>query len=207
VKRLWIILTFVMGAAIAAFFISHNAGNFSVSDSWENFKSLLRRAQDKIKGVGVQGLEEINLETETGYEKALRMIADFEGFSARAYKDASGYSIGYGHFIIDGDGYTKDSVVTEEQAYAQLAIDAQSAESCVNTYVSRELNANQQAALISLAYNIGCGNFKSSTMVRLINAGDFDNAALEFAKWNKSNKQILTALVNRRESEMEVFVS
>lgn len=206
-KRVWVILTFVIGAGVAAFFITHNAGTFSLADSWENFKALLRKGQDKIKGLGVQSLEEINVETETGYEKALRMIANFEGFSARAYRDANGYSIGYGHFIVDGDGYTKDSIVTEDQAYQQLSIDAQSAESCVNTYVHTPLTANQQAACISLAYNIGCGAFKGSTLARLINAGDFDGAAREFAKWNKSQGQVIAALVNRRESEMEVFVS
>lgn len=141
------------------------------------------------------------------YQVALGMIAKFEGFSAHAYPDADGFSIGYGHFITPDDPYDANSTISESDAWSLLEQDAQGAQSCVSSSVSVPLTTNQQAALISFVYNVGCGNFRSSTLLRLLNAGDYAGASSQFTVWNKSNGQVIQALIDRRASEQGVFNS
>jgi lysozyme len=71
-------------------------------------------------------------------------------------------------------------------------------------------NEYQADAMLSLAYNIGPGAFKSSSVLRKWNAGDPDGAAASFALWNKGTvngkKVVLKGLVRRREAERALFV-
>jgi lysozyme len=80
-------------------------------------------------------------------------------------------------------------------------------ESKVRALVTAEINENQFSALVSLCYNIGSGNLKTSTLLRLVNSGDFEAAADEFLKWNKQNKRVLRGLTERRAKERELFLS
>lgn len=77
----------------------------------------------------------------------------------------------------------------------------------VESMVTSEINENQFSALVSLCYNIGGGNLKSSTLLRLVNASDFEAAADEFLKWDKQNKRVLRGLSERRAQERELFLS
>lgn len=142
---------------------------------------------------------------------AARIIANFEGFSPRAYPDPPGqsqtYSIGYGHQIIEGDSYDLDTVLSESDAFAQLESDIQKFRDCVEGAVEQALSVNQEAACISLCYNIGCGAFRNSTVVKMLNAGDFQGAAQAFGLWRKAGGVINATLVSRRASEVEVFNS
>ena len=128
---------------------------------------------------------------------ATDLIVKFEGYSAKPYKDSKGQSIGYGHFIKSGEHYTS---VTKAEALKLLAKDLKPITDYLNTL---DLTDNQKAACASLAYNIGLGNFKKSTLVKKIKAGD--SAAKEFLKWNKSDGETLTGLTARRKEEMKVF--
>lgn len=138
---------------------------------------------------------------------AAKFIADQEGFSAKAYKDANGFSIGYGHFILPGERELLNATITKAKALELLTKDMATATAAVNRAVTVPLNNNQRAALISLAYNIGAGAFAGSTLVRKLNAGDTAGAAAQFAAWNKSQGAVLQALVNRRAKEAALFVS
>lgn len=77
----------------------------------------------------------------------------------------------------------------------------------VRNLVTAEINENQFSALVSLCYNIGSGNLKTSTLLRLVNSGDFESAADEFPKWNKQNKRVLRGLTERRAKERELFLT
>jgi lysozyme len=68
------------------------------------------------------------------------------------------------------------------------------------------LNNNQFSALVSLAYNIGLGNFASSTLLKKIKAQDFAGAADEFIKWDHVNHMEIAGLVARRAKEREIFL-
>lgn len=99
---------------------------------------------------------------------------------------------------------------TMDQAEAWFREDIAIAENGIDRLVSVPLNENQKAALVSFAYNVGVAAFSESTMLRLINEGDYDKAALEFHKWDKGTingkKQVLKGLVARREAERMMFV-
>ncbi len=107
-------------------------------------------------------------------ERGLELIASFEGFRSKVYKDIAGYeTVGFGHKLLSKESYPKG--ITRKQALALLKKDAQSAVSAVNKFVKVDLNQNQFDALASFAYNIGRGNFRKSSVVRLINTGSASN--------------------------------
>lgn len=68
------------------------------------------------------------------------------------------------------------------------------------------LNANQYGALVSWAFNVGCGASGSSTLISRLNAGENPNtvAAEELPKWNKGGGVVLPGLTRRRAEELEL---
>ncbi len=79
-------------------------------------------------------------------------------------------------------------------------------QTAVNDVVSVPLSQNQFDALVSLAYNIGTNAFKTSTLVKYLNALDYKAAAYEFPKWNRRGGKVLKGLVRRREAERALFL-
>lgn len=141
---------------------------------------------------------------------ALPIIADFEGFVGHAYQDAVGvWTIGYGHKIIDGDGFQKNASQTISQATAWdlLRADAQGALECVENGISVDLSVQQIAALTSFCFNVGCGAFTNSTMRKDINSGDLDSAVSEFSRWIYAGGRVLADLQRRRTQEASLFAS
>ena len=183
-------------AAIAVIIYYAVSKGYGLSDFWEKLKSLTSEAGfigDAIVGTPLQ--------------KATALIAGFEGFSAKAYQDADGWSIGYGHFITEDDPYDSNSHITAEEASKLLQQDLERYVSCVDSSVTVDLTDNQRAALYSLCYNIGCAGFQESSLLNLLNNGDLDGAANAFGLYVKSQGNTLSALVNRREAEKAVFLS
>lgn len=135
----------------------------------------------------------------------LDAIAAREGFSATRYPDATGYSIGYGHFIKAGESFAEP--MDRATALILLGKDAEIATDAVRAYVEVPLSQNEFDALTSVVYNIGVGAFKNSTLLRLLNAGDYSGAAAQFDRWIKSQGVTLNALIVRRESEKQQFLA
>jgi lysozyme len=77
----------------------------------------------------------------------------------------------------------------------------------VEVDIKIEVTQNQFDAMVSLAYNIGLGAFKNSTLLRQLNRGNFVGASQEFLRWNKSNGKPLLGLTRRREREKLLFES
>lgn len=78
-------------------------------------------------------------------------------------------------------------------------------EEAVRKYVKVKLNQNQYAALVSAVYNIGEPAFKSSTLLEKLNKCDYEGAAKEFLKWNKSDGKVVDGLTKRRKKEKDLF--
>jgi lysozyme len=131
-------------------------------------------------------------------------IAAQELFSATPYPDADGFSIGYGHFM--GSTPTMGSI-TQTEAVQLLAQDTAIAAQAVNDNVQVALTQNQYDALVDFAYNTGVGAFKSSTLLRKLNAGDYSGAAAEFKRWIYSRGVMLNALIKRRQKETALFLT
>lgn len=133
------------------------------------------------------------------------LIKEFEQCRLSAYLPTSDDvpTIGYGHT----KGVSMGDTCTQEQADAWFLEDVAWAEDCVNEAVSVDLDQAQFDACVSLCFNIGCGAFKKSTLVRLLNADDYDGAALQFRRWSKQNGKELAGLIRRREAERQLFES
>lgn len=137
--------------------------------------------------------------------KGRKLIESFEGLSLTAYQDQRGiWTIGYGH---TGPEVTKGLVWTQDMADATLAADLTVAEGAVNRLVHVPLNQNQFDALVSLCYNIGQGNFASSTVLHATNLQLWDSAASAFLMWCKVNGVENAGLMRRREAERNLFLT
>jgi len=135
----------------------------------------------------------------------LRLIKNFEGLRLRAYRCPAGvWTIGYGH---TGAEVKPGMVITETEAEALLRADIAVFENCVSAAVKVPISQPQFDALVSLAFNIGCGALRRSTLLRRLNAGDYRGAAREFDKWIRAKGVVLAGLVSRRRDERNLFES
>lgn len=135
---------------------------------------------------------------------ALGLIKQFEGCKLRAYKCPAGrWTCGWG---TTGPDVVEGTVWTQAQADARLAQDVEKFLSGVRAAVKVKASDNEIGALASFAYNVGLGAFRSSTLLRLLNAGDRQGAADQFPRWNKVGGKVLPGLVRRREAERAVFL-
>lgn len=117
-----------------------------------------------------------------------------------AYDDGSGNpTIGCGH---SGQDVSMGQTITREQADALFRKDISPCESIVTSNVSVPLTQNQFDALCSFAFNVGVGNFQSSTLLKKLNAGNYAIVPDELRKWTKSGGKTNPGLVNRRNSEI-----
>jgi lysozyme len=107
--------------------------------------------------------------------RGLAMLKKLEGCKLTAYQDSGGvWTIGYGHTGID----IKDGVVvSQSQADRLLLEDVAKAENAVDRLVDVPLSAGQHDALTSFVFNLGAGALQGSTLLRLLNAGDYDGGS------------------------------
>lgn len=147
-------------------------------------------------------------------EQGVSFLKGFEKCRLRAYKPTphDRWTIGWGH---TGPDVGPGSVVTQAQADALLLRDLQHFERDVLSLVKVPLTQGQFDALVSFAYNVGSDidedtkpeGLGDSTLLRKLNAGDYEGAANEFVKWNKQKGQVLNGLTKRRLGEKEMFLS
>ena len=137
-------------------------------------------------------------------ERGLDLIKEFETCKLDAYMPTPDDvpTIGWGH---TGTDVQMGLRWTQDQADAALAHDIKRFEKGVENAVTVPLTQHEFDACVSLAFNIGTGAFKGSTLVKLLNASDYDGASLQFARWTKQAGKTLAGLVRRREAERELF--
>lgn len=134
----------------------------------------------------------------------IELIKKFEGVKLRAYLDSVNIpTIGVGHI----KGVKMGDVITMEQADAFLANDLKAAESAINNCVKVLLEQHQFDALASWTFNLGGGALAGSTMLKCLNAKQFDQAADEMLKWNKAGGRVIPGLVKRRIAERMLFLT
>ena len=139
--------------------------------------------------------------------EGIALIKEFEGLSLTAYPDpgtgGEPWTIGYGHT----GGVKEGDVITQDQADEFLRKDIRNFEKCVNTYVNVPITQSQFDALVAFCFNVGCGNFKKSTLLAKLNAEDDVGAADEFLRWNRAGGKVMAGLTRRREAERALFLS
>ena len=136
------------------------------------------------------------------------LIKRFEGCRLKAYKcPANVWTIGFGNtFYEDGTKVKEGDVITQQRAdeLAKFIID-QFAVS-IAPFIQKTLTENQFSACVSLAYNIGTGGFKKSSVFKKLNVNPNDaTIADSFRLWNKGGGKILAGLVKRREAEIQLY--
>ncbi|KAA0576665.1 glycoside hydrolase family protein [Azospirillum sp. Sh1] len=139
-------------------------------------------------------------------QAAVDLVKHFEGLYPTAYLCPAGVpTIGYGHTA----GVKMGQSITAEQADAFLAADLTEAAGRVDALVKVALNDDQRGALSSFVFNLGAGSLGSSTLLKMLNAGDYAGAADQFGRWvyatvnGKPTK--LAGLVARRAAEAALF--
>ena len=135
-------------------------------------------------------------------EAGVNLIKSFEGCRTTAYRCSAGvWTIGYGHTVDVKEGMT----ITQHQCDVMLEVDIETYEKYVNEYVVVTLTQNQFDALVSWVYNLGPTNFRKSTMLKVLNAGKYEEVPYQMKRWNKAGGKVLKGLVVRREAEAELF--
>lgn len=146
----------------------------------------------------------------TTSDNGLAFIVSFEGEILHVYNDGYGYlTAGVGHLLSAAEKkqYKKNDRISREQSREWLRQDLSKAETAVRDAVTVPITQNQFDALVSLAFNIGIGGFRRSSVLRNLNARHFDAAAQAFLSWNKAGGQVSRGLVRRREAEKKLFLT
>jgi lysozyme len=145
--------------------------------------------------------------------KCIDLVKAFEGCHLEAYKcPAKIPTIGYGTtFYPSGQAVRMGDRISQQQAEAYLTTKCDNLCAQIQQLVNVPLNQNQIDALVSFVYNIGLGAFQDSTLLKLLNQGNYAAAAKEFPRWNKATidgvKQVLPGLARRRAEERFLFES
>jgi lysozyme len=129
---------------------------------------------------------------------ALVGIANWEGYSERAYKDIVGvWTIGFGTTQDVKPGQSIDPVKALQRKVEDIA----KFEGAIKQCVTVPLYQHEYDAYLSLAYNIGPNAFCKSTLVRKVNARDYEGACKEILRWDRAGGKVVQGLTNRRQAE------
>tara|TARA_R100000951_G_scaffold95483_2_gene84538 strand:- start:4102 stop:5532 length:1431 start_codon:yes stop_codon:yes gene_type:complete len=166
----------------------------------------------KVLGQSTAGTAATIASQESKAEDAVSFIKEFEGYKASGYyatksEQANGLvTVGYG----STGRVKKGEKITKEQAEEYLQEDIAVAEKAVNSLVKVNLTPNQKAAVVSLVFNVGQGNFKKSKALKALNKGDMETFMKEAfdskVGFVKSGGKVLKGLVKRRKAEKELFM-
>ena len=130
---------------------------------------------------------------------AIGFIAGKEGFVDHTYTDVAGVkTIGYGH---TGKDVQDGQKITRQAATELLVKDANKHWKQARRYIKVPLYQHEADAYASFVFNIGVTNFKNSTLLKKLNAGDYAGACGQLKRWTDAGGRKVKGLVNRREAE------
>jgi lysozyme len=136
--------------------------------------------------------------------EGLDLLKRSEGFRGRAYLDVAGFAtIGYGHRILPTESFPDG--ITEAQAEQILANDVQQSEQAVQRLVRVALTQGQFDALVDFCFNLGAGALAGSTLLKELNAGQYEAAREQLLRWDHIGSQENAGLKARREAEFQLW--
>ena len=141
-------------------------------------------------------------------DEGLSLIKRFEGFRGLAYRCPSGvWTIGYGHTSQAGPpAVAPGMLMSEPTAEKILRSDVEAFAQGVTAELRRDIDDAQFSALVSFAYNVGLGACRSSSVLKAVNAGDFEAVPRRLGLWVKGGGKVLPGLVKRRAAEAALFM-
>lgn len=134
---------------------------------------------------------------------ASNFIKRWEGRELKAYRCPAGrWTIGYGHTedVEEGDK------ITASEAELLLIEDLRDRAQALARGVNVPVTEGQYIALLSLAFNVGVGAVKKSSLLRYLNLGRVDDSANEFLRFIYASGEVSEGLKNRREAERKLFL-
>ena len=150
-------------------------------------------------------------------QHGLSLLEQWEGFKLQVYRDSAGLpTIGVGHLltrseltsgkiIINGVPVKYANGLTQQQVNDLLAQDVRPTEQAVNDCVKVALNQNQFDALASFTFNVGIAAFRGSTLLRLLNQGQYNQVPTQLLRWTRAGGQVVPGLLNRRQNEIKLW--
>jgi lysozyme len=133
----------------------------------------------------------------------LALTKGFEGCELTAYADQTGvWTIGYGH---TGSGVYAGLTITSDIADVFLESDVSGSVTAVNRFVTSVVNQNQFDSLVDFVFNLGPASLAQSTLLRMINQGNFDGAQGQFQLWDHAGGMVVPGLLRRRQAEAALF--
>ncbi len=152
-------------------------------------------------------------------EKGLDLLAQWEGIELTVYKDVAGLpTIGVGHLLTQdelssGKIYIQDKTIrytnglTKNQVMQLLAQDIENVEKFVADQVQVELKPHQFDTLVSFTFNVGNSAFKNSTLLKILNKGNYSEIPNQLTRWIYSGGKKIRGLINRRNNEIALWNS
>ena len=144
-------------------------------------------------------------------DESLDLIKAFESLFLEAYQcSADVWTIGYGTTSTKAGGHDDGTIysgmtITEDEADEYLRQDLEYFSKVVGKLVTNDINDDQFGSLVSFAFNCGEGNLSSSTLLKRVNSGDWDDVPNQFLRWNKAKGETLNGLTRRRASESRLW--
>lgn len=135
--------------------------------------------------------------------KGRALVCSSETCRLNAYLCPAGIpTIGWGHTR----GVKLGDSCSRQQADLWLTQDLEDAEAAVSSLAKVPLTQGQFDALVDFVFNLGADKFAASTLLKLLNQGNFTAAAAQFKLWCHSGDKILPGLVKRRAAETDLFL-
>lgn len=139
-------------------------------------------------------------------DEVLAISKRLEGLRLQAYpdpgsKDGKPVTIGYGTTRINGQPIKLGTTITEQQAEEYHRQDLMKVGAAVERLAKVNLTDNQFGTLVLFSNNVGIGAFEKSTLLKKLNAGDYEAVPAQLARWNKNDGKVMQGLVNRRAAE------
>jgi len=150
-------------------------------------------------------------------EHGLKLLEQWEGFEKKLYNDSAGLpTIGVGHLltkselssgkiVINGAPVQYDVGLSDQQILDLLKQDLAPVTQLVTNKVTVPLDQNQFDALTSFTFNVGGAAFNGSTLLKLLNQGQYHEVPAQLRRWNKSGGKVVQGLTNRRENEVKLW--
>ena len=134
----------------------------------------------------------------------LDLLKRSEGFRSLTYKDVNGFpTIGYGHKLVSTESFPNG--IDTQTGEDLLLADIQEAEQAVRRLVKVSLNQGQFDALVDFTFNLGEGRLASSTLLKILNFGNYADAGTQLLRWDIAGGQENAGLKARRHAEFALW--
>lgn len=154
-------------------------------------------------------------------EKAKDIMKSMESLALQPYDDQKGIksapikfwvkgaTIGWGHLISQSEWNTYRNGISKQSADFLFEKDLRPFEIAVERLVRRQLKQYEFDALVMFTFNVGVGNFQTSSVLKMINGekGNYSTLEKAFLAFNKSQGKVMNGLTKRRQLEYDLFSS